>query len=193
LAILPPHGNQETYGKHFAELCGTVGLSIKDSNSEEGTTVSFGGVEIDTAKMVIQLPTKKLSKARAIVQAAANQNSLSLLELQALTGYLNFASIVTPLGRTFLHRLYNMQIYFPTRGPKCRRHLLTDARKDLRWWKKLLEAAPERSIQQEHSDTVYLWSDAVGTKGLSAYYYETRNSSHHGPCSTRTEQTHSSP
>ena len=141
LAILPPHGNPETYGKRFAELCSTVGLSIKDSKSVEGTTVSFGGVEIDNAKMVIRLPTKELCKARAIAQAAANQNSLSLLELQGLTGYLNFASIVTPLGRTFLCRLY--QIYFPTQGPKCQRHLSTDAQKDLRWWEMILEAAPE--------------------------------------------------
>jgi len=143
--------------------------------------------------MVIRLRTKKLCKARAIAPAAANQNSHSLLELQALTGYLNFASIVTPLGRTFLRRLYNMQIYFPIRGPKCRRHLSTDARKDLLWWKKILKAGPERSLQQEHRDTVYPWSDPSGTTGLRAYYYDTRNSSHHGPCSTGTEQPHSSP
>jgi len=60
LAILPPHGNPDAYGKPFAELCGTVGLSIKESKSEEGTTVGFGGVEIDTGKMVIRLPAKKL-------------------------------------------------------------------------------------------------------------------------------------
>ena len=60
LAILPPHGNPDAYGKRFAELCGTVGLSIKESKSEEGTTVDFGGVEIDTGKMVIRLPAKKL-------------------------------------------------------------------------------------------------------------------------------------
>ena len=123
LAILPPHGNPDAYGKRFAELCGTVGLSIKESISEEGTTVGVGGVEIDTGKIVIRVPAKKLWKAGAIIQLASNQNSLSQPELQALTGYLNFAAILTPRGRTFLRRLYNMKIYFPARGPQCRRRL----------------------------------------------------------------------
>ena len=42
--------------------------------------------------MAIRLPTNKLLKARTIVQAVLQQHSLSLLELQQITGYLNFVS-----------------------------------------------------------------------------------------------------
>ena len=89
-----------------------MGLSIKESKSEQGTVASFGGVEFDTEHIVIRLPIGKLIKAQNLVETAISQNSLSLLELQTLTGYLNFVSIVAPLGRTFLRRLYNMQLYF---------------------------------------------------------------------------------
>ena len=63
---------------------------------------SFGGVEFDTERMVISLPTKKLQKAKSIVDKAQNAQSASLVELQRVSGFLNFASIVIPLGRIFL-------------------------------------------------------------------------------------------
>jgi len=86
-----------------------------------------------------------------------------------------------------------MQIYFPARGQQCRRRLSTEARKDLRWWGKILEAAPERSITQEHRERVYLWSDAAGTKGLGAYYHDPRQFTHKDPTSTSTEQEYTYP
>jgi len=58
----------------------------------------------------------------------------------------------------------------------------------LRWWGKILEAAPERSITQEHRERVYLWSNAAGTKGLGAYYHDPRQFTHKDPTSTSREQ-----
>ena len=81
LAIIPPEESPVLYSRRFAELSDEVGLAIKESKSEQGTTVSFAGVEIDTVQMVIRLPPSKLDKARTIVKAATNQNSLTLLDL----------------------------------------------------------------------------------------------------------------
>ena len=47
------------------------------------------------------------------------KRAASLIELQQITGYLNFISTVVPLGRTFLRRLYNMQLYFPLGNRHC--------------------------------------------------------------------------
>ena len=63
--------------------------------------------------MVIRLPEKKLLKAREIISTTSKRESLSLLEIQKITGYSNFALMVVSLGRTFLRRLYNMELYFP--------------------------------------------------------------------------------
>jgi len=123
-----------------------VGLAIKTAKNEEGSITSFAGIEFDTSNMAIRLPLKKLQKARDLVQTAIAQKSLSLLELQRITGYLNFVSIVVPLGRTFLRRLYNMELYFPA-GSKHQKHRMSgEAHKDLVWWDEVLAQAPQRSI-----------------------------------------------
>ena len=68
------------------------------AKNEEGKVASFGGVELETHKMLIQLPTKKLGKARIIVESALAATSLSLIDLQRITGFLNFITVVVPLG-----------------------------------------------------------------------------------------------
>ena len=124
--------------------------------------------------MVISLPAKKLSNARTIVESASHKMSLTLQELQSLTGYLNFAAIVVPLRRTFLRRLYNMQMYIPQRGQLQRKRLSSEGYKDLQWWDNILAMNPERSISHKTRETISLWSDASCTKGLGAFYIDNR-------------------
>jgi len=87
--LLITRGNTELepYSQKFSELCEVVGLVIKEAKSEQGTVASFGGVEIDTESMVLRLPIKKLGKARSMIETAIAAASLSLLELQEITGY----------------------------------------------------------------------------------------------------------
>ena len=97
LIVLPPDGSPSTYGEQFADLCTQVELQIKETKSEKGSVAAFAGIELDTIQMVIRLRTTKLLKAQNLVKGAIGQTSLSISELQSLTGYLNFVSIVTPL------------------------------------------------------------------------------------------------
>ena len=120
--------------------------------------------------MAIRLPTKKLLKAQTIVRTARDKASVSLLELQQTTGYLTFASTVVPLGRTFLRRLYNMQLYFPPGSGHQRRRTSSEARKDLAWWAEVLSDNPQRSIALRRREIIRTWSDAASTKGLGVYY-----------------------
>ena len=78
------------YSAIFKNLCSQVGLAIKISTNEDEHVVSFGGVELDTKKMVVRLPIKKFNKAQSIVQTTIEKDSLWLLDLQTITGYLNF-------------------------------------------------------------------------------------------------------
>ena len=124
--------------------------------------------------MVIRLHTRKLHKACQLVEAAISQHSLSLVELQTLTRYLNFVPMVVPLGRTFLRRLYNMQMFFHPGRKTSRSRVSTEATKDLRWWASALATKPERCIARQEREIVMLWSDAVGTKGLGAFFIDKR-------------------
>lgn len=168
--VLPPRSQPEVYTGLFTSLCGEVGLCIKDSKSEEGSRASFAGIEVDTRQMVIRLPSNKLLKARTIVQTAYAKRSLSLLDLQRLTGYLNFVSIVVPLGRTFLRRLYIMELYFPPGNGHLRRRISGEGRKDLAWWAEVLSGAPERSIATHARETIFVWTDAASSKCLGAFF-----------------------
>ena len=176
LIIIPPTNTAhlKKYGTIFSELSQEVGLSIKESKNEEGTVASFGGIEIDTVNMVIRLPKRKQWKAQLLVDNAINQTSLSLLDLQKITGYLNFVATVVPLGRTFLRRLYNMQLYIPPLKKNYRRRISREARKNLLWWQRALTTAPERSVKKEARDTIAIWSDAASTKGLGAFYIDNK-------------------
>ena len=170
LLVLPPGTCTQEIGEIFTELCEAVGLSIKTSKNEEGCRTCFGGVELNTKEMVMRLPTKKLQKARLLVQSNSDWKSVTLLDLQQITRYLNFVAIVVPLGRTFLRRLYNMELYFPGSGQYQRRWLSSEARKDIDWWWEALAGKPERSILTRVRQTISTWSDAARTKGLGGYY-----------------------
>ena len=170
LMVLPRTGNLESCTETFERLCFEVGLSIKECKNEQGTLACFGGIELDTAKMVIRLPEKKLHKARKIIKQAVAWKSVSLLDLQKITGYFNFISTVIPLGRTFLRRLYNMEAYFPPGSSHSKRRLSREAQKDLAWWSQVLRHSPERSITLKKREVILAWSDASSTKGLGAFY-----------------------
>ena len=154
----------------FTTLSSQVELRIKVAKKKQGSVASFGGVELDTGKMIVRLPLKKLEKARTIVRTAIEKHSLLLLEIQKITGYLNFVAVVVPLGGTFLRRLDNMELYFPSQGISYRRRISQEARRDLTWWSKVLANSPERSIMSRERNEVATWSDAASTKGLGGYF-----------------------
>ena len=66
-------------------------------------------MELHTSAIVIRLPIKKLQKAQHLVLRTLERKSVSLHNLQEITGYLNFVSTVGPLGRTFLRCAYNRE------------------------------------------------------------------------------------
>jgi len=100
------------------------------------------------------------------------KKSLSLLELQKVRGFLNFVSTVVPLGRTFLRRLSNIELYFSRGIRHAKRPLSREAHKDLacQWWLDVLRITPERSIAKRTREVVSAWSDAPSTQGLGAFY-----------------------
>ena len=101
LIVLTAYGKPNQSHRVFTDIWKEVGLTIKGAKSEEGTGASFGGVELDSAKRVIPLPTSKLVKAYKRIEVAVNMDLLTLVELQTPTGYLNFVCFVSPLGQPF--------------------------------------------------------------------------------------------
>ena len=120
--------------------------------------------------MIIQLPEEKLAKARTMIENIRKRRSASFLDLQKISGYLNFLSTAVPLGRTFLRHLYNMELYFLSGGPNTRRRLSGEAKKDLTWWGQVLSRVPQRSIAKRIREVICAWSDAASFGGIGAFY-----------------------
>ena len=158
------------YEQTFSTICQVLGLEIKSSKNASGTVIDFLGLVIDTAKMEARLPAEKKDRALLLISELTKRNSCTLLDLQRVTGLLNFLSKVIPLGRTFCRRLYNLEQRFPAGGGKhVLRRIPSAARKDLRWWRDLLPNHNGILIIQPHRPRWRLWTDAAGKKGIGGF------------------------
>ena len=171
LVLLPPESAWEPAGALFQKLSEELGLQIKEAKNEQGRQVSFAGIVVDTEKMVIRLPPEKKIKGLGLITKHESAASISLFDLQQLTGFLNFVTIVVPLGRAFLRRLYNLQLFFPP-GKHARRRISPEAQKDLTWWRELLSTNTEveRLFLPTSRNQVSMWTDAAGSQGIGGYF-----------------------
>lgn len=86
----------------FLNLSTDIGLPIKQEKTVLPTTsITFLGLELDSAKMVIRLPEDKLVKLKDKLAYIANRKKVTLEELQSLIGFLNFVCAVVTPGRAF--------------------------------------------------------------------------------------------
>ena len=147
-----------------------LGLEIKSSKNASRTVIEFLGLVIDTAKMEARLPAEKKDRALLLISELTKRNSCSLLDLQRLTGLLNFLSKVIPLGRTLCQQLYDLEQRFTAGGGKhVLRRIPSAARKDLRWWRDLLPNHNGILIIQPHRPWWRLWTDAAGKKCIGGF------------------------
>lgn len=115
------------------ELTSFLGFPRNASKGGQGTTLQCLGIEVDILAMVARLPAKKHEKALRLINHMLTSETVSLAECDQLTGFLNSCSEVIPLGRTFLHRVYNFQVQWVK--PMAKRPLSPGARKYLTWWR----------------------------------------------------------
>jgi hypothetical protein len=175
LFISPPTTDWTALDAIISTTADALGLSIKEKKNRQGTVVDFCGLEVDTMLYVVRLPSEKKDKALSLLKPyiASGSSSISLGELQSLTGFLAFASYVVPLGRTFTRRLYNMLFHFPQGQPNLRRRVSSEALKDIHWWYDAIIAVPSKAIPRPGASpppVIQVYSDASSLKGLGGYF-----------------------
>ena len=92
------------------------------------------GVQVDTIFLIASLPADKIAKAIAAASASLLQKSLSLKDVQRLTGYLCFCAKVIRLGWVFMRPLWNFVAKYPPTAGGLRRRLPAQVRLDPSWW-----------------------------------------------------------
>lgn len=83
-----------------------VPLAHEKTNTEGPTTkLSFRVINLDTVATVTRLPQGKLYHLRDMLTSVVGRNKVTLGDIQALLGYLNFACTVIVAGRAFCRGL----------------------------------------------------------------------------------------
>ena len=133
--------------------------------------LEFLGIEVDTIKLQLRLPTEKLDRLMAILTETEGKKAISKRQLQSLVGTLQHACKVIYPGRAFLRRLHALL----TVGAAPYHHirLNVDARADITWWRVFAERWNGISMfwpVLKSSPTVTVVSDASGSWGCGAYW-----------------------
>ena len=132
------------------------------------TCLEFLGLEIDTVSMEARLPDEKLGYLREILDSAIVLDSMSLMQVQELVGFLQFASQVIPHSRAFIRRLIDFSMTFAS--PFTRRRVPAYARADIHWWRSFAHAWNGIRLINPSSHTVHVYTDASGTKGIGGVF-----------------------
>ena len=118
----------------FNYVCHYLCFEEKASKSIDSIPVDFIGIEIDSIKMEVWLPTDKHKRRLNAVNEMLQQGSTNFNTLRSVIGFLSFCARVIPLGRPFLHNLFNfiyvIKAMAETLSSICR--LSFEATKDLR-------------------------------------------------------------
>jgi hypothetical protein len=157
----------------FDLLMSVLGVPIKSSKNLEGTIVPVFGIEVDINVFTARLPADKLARAIESTRLALLENSINLLEMQSLVGFLTFCSRAVRLGRVFMRRLWDFVAYgFPKASRTIKRRIPRWARDDLEWWNRLLsQYNGVLFFDETNRHIIRLYTDAC-LSGLGGFYVD---------------------
>ena len=101
------------------------------------TCLTFLGIEIDSVKLELRLPTEKLRRVKQAVKEWFGRKAARRKELESLLGLLQHAAKVVAPGRRFVRRIIQALT-----GVKHRDHYVrlgAEIRSDLLWWHRFLD------------------------------------------------------
>ena len=117
----------------FKQVYYEIGMPILlDKSVGPVQVIEFLGLTINSVLMVVRVPDDKLQDISGILIAMIKKQKATGYELESLAGKLNFISRIIPVGRSFIQRIYQVQI-----GIKKKLHIDLKALvlQDLQMWR----------------------------------------------------------
>ena len=155
-------------------VCEELNVPVAAEKTEgPATTLTFLGIEFDTAAMQLRLPKEKLDRLKSTVANWLGRKACTKRELQSLAGLLQHACTVVRPGRSFLRRVFETITY--VKRPHHRVRLNMGMRSDLAWWNAFLEQWNGVSMLwdvQKASPDHRVFSDASGSWGCGAFWQD---------------------
>lgn len=136
-------------------------------------SLTFLGVQIDTVKLTLSLPAKKLDSLKVLLASFQIKRRATKRQLQQLAGKLNWACKVVFGGRTFLRRILDLMNTLPKQSSKC--CLTSEFYSDIEWWVQFLDVfnghrsfLDTRPVTDIHTDAC---SIALGAAFRGDWFY----------------------
>ena len=153
----------------FFQVCKDLGVPIAEEKTCGPTTsLIFLGLVIDTHDLTVKIPIEKVRQLQALLLNCLRKKKVTLKEIQALVGALNFFSRAVPSARAFNRRFYDA-----TCGVKQPHHFIrinAGIREDLEMWLTFLRDFNGKRYFQicswHHSDVLQLFTDSAGKSQL---------------------------
>ena len=159
----------------FKNVCNRLNIPIADEKTEGPTTVlEYLGITIDTDKMMVKIPTNKLSELREKISLVLNSKKVTLKVLQSLCGSLAFCTRALPAGRAFCRRIYSSM----SKAKKSFHFIRVSQglRADLLVWNEFLQKfngiSYIHNLDWSTNFDIELYTDSAGgiAKGCGAYF-----------------------
>ena len=156
----------------FKALAEDIGLPLApDKTVLPSNVIEFLGYEIDTMSELIRLPHDKLQKGILLLKGLLSKSFTTLLELQSIAGFLNFACAVIVPGRAFMNCFYSLMAKL--RKPYHRVRISAEIKKDINVWLTFFSSYNGVSFYRHQlfltQDEVHVFSDASKSIGFGAY------------------------
>jgi hypothetical protein len=157
----------------FLNLCEHVGVPIApDKTMGPLVALPFAGIDLNTVEMAAYLPQDKIEKFVGMLDKFLGRSSVTLKEMQSITGMLNFACGIVAPGRAFSRRLYDLTIGVKKSYYKIK--LTQDVKLDLETWKWFLMQSNRKYFFLDYiwltDEVLQLHTDASTSIGYGAYY-----------------------
>ena len=170
-----PEGAQdcEILMQEFAKMCKEFGVPIAEEKTCGPTTsLKFLGLIIDTVDRLVKIPEEKTLELILLLEKFLNRKKVTLKELQALVGALNFYSRAVTNSRAFNRRFYQAMS-----GIQQQHHFVRiteNIKEDIRVWLQFLKSFngtryfPE--VSWLDSSVLEFYTDSAGSAGCGAYF-----------------------
>ncbi|UTT88975.1 hypothetical protein NDA17_005903 [Ustilago hordei] len=155
-----PTSNASTPIQALSIVAAALGFRLSHKKTVWSTTcLEILGIELDSVAQMASITDQRHQHILGLCQRIIDQGWASLLELQQITGHLQFVTRVAPHGRAFLRRIYDA-VTSHHRAPFGRR-ISRATRDELIWWTSMLSAWDGMSLLQPSPLIIeHVWTDA---------------------------------
>ena len=154
----------------FKLICKEIGVPLAPNKTVgPSQIITYLGIEFDTVKTTIRLPTDKLEKSRALINEVLSCKRPRVSVMMSLLGLLSFACTVIRPGRVFLRRLYGLIAGKP---PHYSVRLSGEHKDDLKMWLEFLNGYNGidffHDVLEHKGLPLHIYSDASQSLGCGA-------------------------